>query len=142
MHASQLCIQHTQVAPAYLCNTLPIASMPPREYFCDCPIRCKQRKKVSKTTYFDHAKYRNLPAENYQDFLMARGVMLQPGQQHQQDDLIIEAHQDRRVPIGLMDMYDNGGEQDVQGFNQEEVEEAVRTILLTVDSTDFFFLPD
>jgi hypothetical protein len=128
MHASQLRVQHTQVALVYLCNTIIcfIPSMPPREYFCDCPIRCKQRKKVSKTTYFDHAKYRNQPAENYRDFLAARGVVLPPPatQQLEQD---VDAHQGNQVPVGafrddyLMDMDDNSGEQGVQVFHEEEV---------------------
>ena len=127
MHALQLRIQHMQVTPVYLCNTiicfiLPIASMPSHEYFCDCPIYYKQRKKVSKTTYFDYAKYWNRLPENYHNFLAARGVILPPPatQQLEQD---IDTHQGNQVLVGafwdeyLMDIDDNSSEQSVQVKN-------------------------
>jgi hypothetical protein len=32
--------------------------MSTRQFYCDCPLRCKRRKLVSRTTYYDHAKFR------------------------------------------------------------------------------------
>jgi hypothetical protein len=29
------------------------------QYFCDCPARCKQLKKVGKTCFFEHERYRD-----------------------------------------------------------------------------------
>ncbi|KAJ6511946.1 hypothetical protein C8R47DRAFT_674021 [Mycena vitilis] len=28
-------------------------------YYCDCPVYCKHRKRVERSTWFEHAKYRN-----------------------------------------------------------------------------------
>lgn len=36
-------------------------------YFCDCSVRCKRRKQVSRTTYYDHAKFRNPQLRPYED---------------------------------------------------------------------------
>lgn len=32
--------------------------MSTQEFFCDCPARCKTRKKVSRSTFYSHSKYR------------------------------------------------------------------------------------
>ncbi len=29
-------------------------------YFCDCPRFCKEKKPVSRSTYYDHAKHRKI----------------------------------------------------------------------------------
>lgn len=36
----------------------PIPTMSTQEFFCDCPARCKTRKKVSRSTYYNHSKFR------------------------------------------------------------------------------------
>jgi hypothetical protein len=54
--------------------------MSTQEYFCDCPARCKRRKLVSRTTYYDHARFRLGPHlgpalhEDYNAFAALHGV--------------------------------------------------------------------
>ena len=43
-------------------------TMSTQQYFCDCPARCKRRKAVSRTTYYDHARFRLPLSENFNTF--------------------------------------------------------------------------
>lgn len=38
------------------------------QYYCDCPVRCKKRKPVSRTTYYDHAKFRQQQEPQMSDY--------------------------------------------------------------------------
>ena len=58
------------------------ATMSTREYFCDCAPRCKKRKRVSRTTFYSHAKFRAkfqaiqeaIPLMDYNAFAEMHGV--------------------------------------------------------------------
>src|ERR1700690_4290471 len=54
----------------------------PSQYFCDCPARCKRRKAVSCTTFYDHAKYRVNLSTEYNTMLASHritGAIPNPG---------------------------------------------------------------
>jgi hypothetical protein len=38
------------------------------QYYCDCPVRCKKRKPVSRTTYYDHARFRQQQQPQLSDY--------------------------------------------------------------------------
>ncbi len=38
------------------------------QYFCDCPRFCKQKKAVSRSTFFAHAKYRTTLTTDFNSF--------------------------------------------------------------------------
>lgn len=44
------------------------------EYFCNCPEYCKQRKKVSRRTYFNHAPYRQPALQSLEEFAAVVGA--------------------------------------------------------------------
>jgi hypothetical protein len=51
--------------------------MSTQEYFCDCEARCKKRKRVSRTTFYGHARFRAQPLpldRDYNDFAAVHGV--------------------------------------------------------------------
>ena len=48
--------------------------MSTRQYFCDCQAYCKKRKVVSRTTYYDHAKFRQQLSEDFNAFAALHGV--------------------------------------------------------------------
>lgn len=48
------------------------------EHYCDCAKYCKQRKKVSKTTFYDHAKHRHPISQSINEFAAGVGTSLQP----------------------------------------------------------------
>jgi hypothetical protein len=57
----------------------PIPSMSTKEYFCDCPARCKTRKKVFRSTFYNHSKCRLGPLGqstglHYKAFAAIHGV--------------------------------------------------------------------
>ena len=41
-----------------------------KSYFCDCPVYCKSRKLVGKTTYYKHAKFRHQLTTDFVDTLL------------------------------------------------------------------------
>jgi hypothetical protein len=45
--------------------------VPPMQYYCDCPSFCKERKLVSRSTYFSHAKHRS--TRTYDGYLASNG---------------------------------------------------------------------
>ncbi len=65
LHIADTCLRtltsnHHHPFTDFLLATHSTAAMagPDGQYYCDCPRYCKQRKAVSRSTYFAHAKYR------------------------------------------------------------------------------------
>lgn len=47
--------------------------MSTKQFYCDCPTLCKERKLVSRTTYFKHAPYRRQLTSQFHNFLESYG---------------------------------------------------------------------
>jgi hypothetical protein len=113
----QLCLQHPCLTRLTLRHALPSHSMSTRQFYCDCPARCKRRKLVSKTTYYDHAKFRPRPQlesglhSDYNTFAALRGVPASSSSNPISSNHELHGPQSRQRSVGVSeeDESDNEG---------------------------------
>ena len=83
-----------------------------RVYTCNCPVRCKRNTVVSRSTWFDHARFRaqsNIPTSFDQYQLAAQGTSSRVARSRQTSEEEEEPYRKRQKHTSV-ETQDGGGE--------------------------------